>query len=38
LQYVFQLWGRPVHLETMLDEEDKTLLSYDGQKVTQTDL
>ncbi|WP_414859316.1 SpoVR family protein [Paenibacillus haidiansis] len=31
LPYVFRLWGRPVHLETVV--EDKTaLFSYDGEK------
>ncbi len=31
LQYVYQLWGRPVHLETLYDGR-RTLLSYDGDK------
>ncbi|HEY7350525.1 MAG TPA: SpoVR family protein [Ktedonobacterales bacterium] len=31
LQYVYQLWGRPVHLETVYDER-RILLSYDGDK------
>ncbi|MGI8588789.1 MAG: SpoVR family protein [Chloroflexia bacterium] len=37
LQYLYQLWGRPVHLETILDDE-RTLLSYDGTKNTRTEL
>lgn len=35
LHSVFQLWGRPVHIETVL-EDRKILLSYDGQRNTQT--
>ncbi len=31
LQYVYQLWGRPVHLETLYDGR-RVLLSYDGDK------
>jgi stage V sporulation protein R len=31
LQYVYQLWGRPVHLETLFDGR-RVLLSYDGEK------
>ncbi|HEU5199913.1 MAG TPA: SpoVR family protein [Ktedonobacterales bacterium] len=31
LQYVYQLWGRPVHLETLYDGR-RLLLSYDGEK------
>lgn len=31
LQYVYQLWGRPVHLETIFDDR-RLLLSYDGEK------
>jgi stage V sporulation protein R len=30
LRYVYQLWSRPVHLETMVDGK-KTVLSYEGQ-------
>lgn len=29
LEYVYQLWGRTVHLETMVDDEP-TVLSFDG--------
>jgi len=31
LQYVYQIWGRPVHIETMFDGR-RVLLSYDGEK------
>lgn len=31
LPHVHQLWGRPVHLETMV-EDKRALFSYDGQK------
>lgn len=31
LPYVHQLWGRPVHLETTI-EEKRVLFSYDGEK------
>lgn len=31
LPYVYKLWGRPVHLETVV-EEKRALFSYDGQK------
>ncbi|MGA7729634.1 MAG: SpoVR family protein [Chloroflexia bacterium] len=37
LQYVHALWGRPVHLETKLEEE-RTVLSYDGEKHTRETL
>jgi len=37
LQYVYQLWGRPVHLETVLNEKP-VLLSYDGEKNTRKNL
>ena len=37
LQYLYQLWRRPVHLETVIDEES-TLLSYDGQKISRATL
>jgi stage V sporulation protein R len=30
LEYVYKLWGRPVHLETM-SEEETTILHYDGE-------
>ncbi|KOS71502.1 stage V sporulation protein R [Lysinibacillus contaminans] len=31
LKYIYQLWGRPVHVETF-SEEKKVLYSYDGKK------
>ncbi len=31
LEHVHTLWGRPVHLETVVDEE-KTVLRYDGEE------
>ncbi len=34
LPYVYHLWGRPVHLETKL-EERKVSFSYDGEKVSR---
>ncbi|CAM4439345.1 SpoVR family protein [Paenibacillus phoenicis] len=34
LPYVYKLWGRPVHLETVV-EEKRALFSYDGQKHTR---
>ncbi len=37
LQYIYRLWGRPVHIETVMDD-DPTLISYDGQKVTKAAL
>ena len=37
LQYVYQIWGRPVHLETTV-EGDRVLLSYDGAKHGRTEL
>ncbi len=37
LQYVYQLWGRPVHLETNYDGR-RVLLSYDGDKNLRTHL
>jgi stage V sporulation protein R len=30
LEHVFTLWGRPVHLETIVDDE-KTVIRYDGE-------
>jgi len=35
LKNVHKLWGRPVHLETVVDEE-KCVLSYDGEDMSQT--
>ena len=37
LQYLFQIWGRPVHLESIL-EGDRVLFSYDGSKNIRTEL
>ena len=37
LQYVYQLWGRPVHLETLYDDKH-ILLSYDGERNTKSTL
>ncbi len=37
LQYIYRLWGRPVHIETVIDD-DPTLISYDGQKITRAAL
>jgi len=34
LPHVYKLWGRPVHLETMLDNK-KVLFSYNGDKGTK---
>jgi stage V sporulation protein R len=31
LEYVYALWGRPVHIDTKLEDE-RTVLSYDGDK------
>lgn len=31
LRYIYQLWKRPVHVETVVDGK-KTVLSYEGQK------
>jgi len=31
LEHIYALWGRPVHLETQI-EEQKTVLEYDGNK------
>jgi stage V sporulation protein R len=31
LEHVHSLWGRPVHLETVIDEEP-TVLHYDGEE------
>lgn len=31
LPYVFRLWGRPVHLETVVEDKN-ALFSYDGEK------
>ncbi len=34
LVYVYQIWGRPVHLETLFDEK-RVLLSFDGERNTR---
>ncbi|MCL5058050.1 MAG: SpoVR family protein [Actinobacteria bacterium] len=34
LPHVFKLWGRPAHLETLLDNK-KVLFSYNGEKVSK---
>jgi stage V sporulation protein R len=31
LEYVYKLWGRPVHLETKV-EDDELVMSYDGEE------
>jgi stage V sporulation protein R len=35
IQYLYQLWGRPVHLETVVGEE-RVLISYDGSRTTRS--
>jgi len=37
LKNIHMLWGRPVHLETVVDE-DAVLLTYDGEEFTQNNL
>ncbi|HEY0753032.1 MAG TPA: SpoVR family protein [Ktedonobacteraceae bacterium] len=37
LQHVYQLWGRPIHLETVYDGK-KILLSYDGERNSKSTL
>jgi stage V sporulation protein R len=37
LRYVYQIWGRPVHLETVWDGK-RLLLSCDGERSTKTTL
>ena len=34
LEHIFNLWGRTVHLETMIDDE-KTVLRFDGENYEQ---
>src|SRR5699024_7287477 len=34
LPYIYQLWGRCVHMETYVDDR-KVLYSYDGREVTR---
>ncbi|HET7616132.1 MAG TPA: SpoVR family protein [Bacillales bacterium] len=35
LPYIFQLWGRPVHLQTVV-EEKKVLFTHDGDNTTRS--
>jgi len=35
LEYVYKLWGRPVHLETVIEEE-VTTLHYDGEEHSES--
>ncbi len=37
LQHVYQLWGRPVHLETLFDGK-RILLTYDGERNSKSSL
>jgi len=37
LRYLVKLWGRPVHLETVVDDK-RTLISCDGNSITQRDV
>jgi stage V sporulation protein R len=37
LRAVHRLWGRPVHLETKIEDE-RILLSFDGRENTQETL
>ena len=37
LQYVYLIWGRPVHLETQYDNK-RILLSYDGERNSKSTL
>jgi stage V sporulation protein R len=34
LQYIYTIWGRTVHLETMMDNK-KVLFTYDGRNNTK---
>ena len=34
LNYVYQIWGRPVHIETVFDEK-RVLLTFDGERNTR---
>jgi stage V sporulation protein R len=36
LQHIYTLWGRPVHLESVM-EEKKVIFSYDGEEDTVTE-
>lgn len=35
LEYVYKLWGRPVHLETIIEDE-ATMLHYDGEEHSES--
>jgi stage V sporulation protein R len=35
LEYVYKLWGRPVHLDTVIEEET-TMLHYDGEEHSES--
>ncbi|HLT54808.1 MAG TPA: SpoVR family protein, partial [Bacillota bacterium] len=37
LPYIYQLWGRTVHMDTVVDGQ-QTLFSYDGKRVTKRSL
>jgi stage V sporulation protein R len=37
LPYIHQLWGRPVHMETVV-EERPMLFSYDGKGIHSKDI
>jgi stage V sporulation protein R len=37
LAYIQQIWGRPVHLETVLDG-DRTLFTHDGNRAGRTEI
>jgi len=32
MPYIYQIWGRPVHMDTMV-EDRHVLFSYEGKKV-----
>ena len=34
LEHIYKLWGRPIHLETVIDD-DKTVLHFDGENYEQ---
>jgi len=36
LAYLYQIWSRPVHLETVFDEK-RVLLTFDGERNTVAD-
>jgi len=37
LANIYKIWGRPVHLETVIDET-KTLLSFDGEEHSESEI